>query len=224
MKIKLGLFAAVLLLFLAANITHGEEEPHLVITWQAKSYAPLGYEGKILPTEKSLVNASVALIERGAPVNISNETVYWYLNEKFLAGGQGIRSVQFRTPELGGGSIKLRVHLPGYKGKLIINTIEIPVTFPQLAIDAPFFNKTVGTKFTVRARPFFFNVERVSQLKYSWRVNGAPPKSSENPESLDVSVNADAPPGSQIEIRSVVSNPKADLESAAKSIILYFRP
>src|ERR1700722_2024154 len=102
-------FAAVFLaasggaVFGFALRTHAQTatQPQFLITWSASdSYAPQGYDGKILPNQESPITASLVVIANGKPANLSGQTISWYQSDAFLGGGVGAQSITFQP---GGG-------------------------------------------------------------------------------------------------------------------------
>lgn len=197
--------------------------PRFMITWRAESLVPPGFSGKVLPTTNSPVFASFELVDGGRLVELSKYTVQWHLNDELIKSGLGIQTAEFLVPPFSGESVDLRVQLPNYKNNFIVKTVEIPVTSPEVVIEAPFpEGKFVTPSIQIKGLAFFFNAPSPSALSYSWTVNGESPANAENPATLNINLNPDAPLGSVLNIRLKVQNPTAELESANKSLNLIF--
>lgn len=201
------------------------EGPQFMITWQSRTYTPPGFEGKILPTANSTIMVSFELIDGGSPANLSNQTVYWYINNNFLQGGKGLQHVEFTAPDVAGGTLDLRVEVPNYKQGAQLKTVEIPIVTPKAVIDAPFPNDQFSTSpIQLTGLPYFFNVRDISPLNFSWSINGVAPSGTENPNVLTIRLNQNAPAGSLLDITFNVQNKNNTLEGASKNINLMYRP
>ncbi len=200
-------------------------QPQFFITWQSRTYVPPAFSGKILPTANSLIAASFELIDAGKPADLSKKAVYWYVNNNFLQGGDGLQHVQFRAPDAVGATIDLRIEVPNYKGASPLKTIEIPVVAPEAVIEAPFPNHEFSiSPVQFVGRPYFFNVRGASGLNLGWTVNGQTPAAAENPERLNVGFTANGVSGPLLTIGLNIQNSANVLESAAKHIELTHKP
>ena len=163
--------------------------PQFLLTWQATgSYVPPGYPGKALPNLISKINASFELIENGKPLNISQQTIYWYQNDVLIGGGTGVQHISFSSFGGAPNFITLKVELPSYNGNLLIHEIQIPIIQPKAVIEAQHpSGQFSGNPLTLRATPYFFDVADPSALSYVWSVNGTAVTASENPDLLQVS-------------------------------------
>ncbi len=228
MKIKLltsliiGLTAMV---FFAVSSKAQTSKPQFLITWKADSYAPADFQGKILPTAGSLITTSFELIDQGKPADLSQEMVYWYVNNDFLRGGNGLQSIRFQAPQAAGGAIDLRVEIPNYKPGAQLKTIEIPVASPKAVIEVPFPNgEFSASQLELTGQAYFFNVRSLSRLNFSWNINGQTPTGAENPATLKVNIGQDVPVGYPVNIVFTAQNPDSVLEKASKNISLVYKP
>ncbi len=197
-------------------------DTRFILTWRAKTFAPPGFTGKTLPVADSKVVASVEALRNGRLVPLAVQNIYWRLNDKFIAGGIGLKTIEFTIPQNTVEAVTLMVELPDYEGDATIETIEIPVARPRVVIDAPYPNSSFsGTEISVRAMPYFFIVPSSENLTYEWTINGESPENAENPEILKIGVNADAPAGSALTIELRAANPRRTLEAGAHTIELF---
>jgi hypothetical protein len=157
----------------------------MFITWHADSFVPAMFTGKALPTTGSSITASVLLVSNNKIVSLSGQKVYWYVNGNF-AGNE--RRVTFKVPGMAPNSIELRAELPDFGDGSMLKTIQIPVVRPEVVIDTPFPSKrmTNGTT-TIFAYPFFFSIQKISSLIYSWELNNNPVDVPENPNRINIS-------------------------------------
>jgi hypothetical protein len=212
-----GVFV-VLAVLLTVRGAAGQSAPaEMHITWRAHTYVPPTYAGKPLPTAGSRVTASVFVTQNGKFIDLVGKTIYWYLNDEFIEGGADQQTVEFRLPKDKNGTIAdLMVRLPNTAGGLV-NTIDIPIIAPQVAIDAPFPRGVVaGDAFRVRARAYFFNTPSPAFLDYRWTVNGKEPP-PEDPENLSVAIEPGGAPGTSILVNLNLRNPVSFIEFAGQS-------
>jgi len=190
----------------------------VLLTWRAATYTPLRYAGKALPTVNSIINFSVDVLKDGAPVNLSKQDIYWYVNDELFSGGAGkqrasllMNSVIVTPPEI-------RVQIG-----TLSKAIRLPIVYPEAVIETPYPNSrfTANTVHAVGA-PYFFAASSPSTLNFSWSINGETASSRENPADLTVTLNSDAPTGSTVNMGLVISNAQNSTEAAsdAKTLTL----
>lgn len=205
---------------LAVTVSFAQTPPQMIITWVARQdSSPSSFPGKILPTQNSVVTASLEFFVEGKPASLSEQKTYWYVNDGLVASGMGIKRISFLAPAAGS-IIDLRVQLPNYNGSLLTKTIQIPVATPLAVINAPYPNKEIfGRTIALKGIPYFFSAKS-SALNFRWSVNGSTPENTENPSELNVNLNPDALVGSNVNISLTISNPANPGESASQNISL----
>ena len=145
--------------------------------------------------------------------------IYWYVDDQFINGGAGLQNVAFSAPGISGNTMDVRVEVPSYKSAL--KTIEIPVVDPEAVITSPFpSNQFSATPITLNGWPFFFNAKNASNIMTSWSVNGVVSGNAEDPGTLTVNLNPDAPSGSNLAIGITMGTPGSRLGFGAKTINL----
>lgn len=224
-KIILGVSASILLAAMfvfAAPATAQQSTPWLMITWQAKSYVPAWFQGKVFPTAHSQITASVELIDGGNLVDLSKQKIYWYVNDQLISNSLGVQTIDFNAPALADNTIDLRAEVPSYKSP-VLKTIEIPVVQPEAVIEYPMpSNEFHSTPLSLRGWPFFFNVHKASQLAFSWTANGESSQNLENPETLVLNLNSDAPSGSSVNVSLTAKLPGSISDIATVGMNLVF--
>lgn len=193
MKIRLaalttGLIA--LLLFAFGAVTAFADGPQVIVSWKATDSAtPAAYPGKALPTIYSTVTASVAVLSNGSPVNLSGQTIYWYLDNDFISDGSNKTSLSFKA--VGHKEIMtLRVMLPNYSSGQLISSARIPVVDPKVVIVAPYPGKLFsGSSITAHAEPYFWSATALKTASMQWTVNGQTVTSADDPQNLSVNLN-----------------------------------
>ncbi len=220
------LIAFVLILaswFMGAKGHAQSSSPQFLITWQAKSYAPPEYRGRILATAGSPITASFDLIDGGKVADLTNQTIYWYLDDQLISNAPGKQTVSFLAPDTAPNILKLRIQLPSYNNNLLLKVVQIPVVTPEVVIESPYPDGTVGgSSISLKGAPYFFNVLNPLALSFSWSVNGQTAESKENPDELIASINPDARTGSTLNIGLGAQNPKNNSEAADKNLVLTF--
>lgn len=182
--------------------------PQFLLTWQATgSYVPPGYQGKALPNLISTINASMELIQNGKPVDLSDQTIYWYQNDILIGGGTGTRHISFTSFGGAPNFITLKVELPSYNGGLLLHEIQIPIVQPKAVIGAQHpSGQFSGNPLTLQATPYFFNVTDPSSLSYIWSVDGVTATAAENPNVLQVNLGANTAPGTVFAVNLTITN------------------
>jgi hypothetical protein len=222
--IKLGILTlgAAVFMFYSITLSRGAG-PQLFVTWRAATYTPADYQGKALPTWNSLVTISFELLSNGKPVDLSKQTVYWYLSDSLLKGGVGLQTLSLVTPQNSQDTLSLKVEIPNFGGNMLDKDINIPIVAPRAVVNAPYpEGKFSVTSAEVQALPYFFNVQDPLALSYDWNVNGATPPGAEDPTVLTTTINSDAPSGANLNIILFIKNPKNDSETAASNINLTY--
>lgn len=199
-------------------------EPFVLLTWQADSYAPPGFQGKVLPTAYTKISAGVEVISGGRSLNLSEANINWYWNNQPIAGGQDKRRAEF-YPEFISSLNDLRVEISGIDKGLLIKTVEIPVVQPQVVIEAPFPGGVFfENQITLTARPYFWNPNSISDLIFDWQVNNQTPEKQDNVGVLQINMQPGVAPGFEIKVSLRVYNPTTAAEATAKTLFLTFAP
>lgn len=176
--------AAVVLVGRAAAQTAGTQ---LIVTWQAQNYFPADFPGKALMTPGSRVVAAVAATSGGKFVNLASAQVTWFVNDVLVQSGTGLESISFTANPNSSGLVTIRVQVQTASGTFSDSESALVVT-PFSVIDYPSLGKTLpsGGKVTLTAWPYFFNVGSLSDLKFTWQLNGQTITSGSNTLTVDV--------------------------------------
>ncbi|RJP44901.1 hypothetical protein C4587_01265 [Candidatus Parcubacteria bacterium] len=197
-------------------------KPALIITWRTSTFAPADYPGKRLPIAGSPVEAAVQVIDGGKLADLSRQTIYWYLDGKFVSGGEGEQTIQVQAPAFSD-SFDLRAQLPSYKGEILVKTISIPIASPEAAIVAPVLGKRIqSSSVRLLARPYFFSVSDPSKLIFSWRINDRPPSSSGEPDVLDMTLEPGGLSEVAVSVALSIQNSENRIEEAVERAIFNF--
>ncbi len=198
--------------------------PIFLITWETTgSYIPSFYQGKMLPTYGSKITASLELISpQGKVINLSGQTIYWYVNDILAGGGTGVQQMTF--PPIGDAPsiTTLRVTMPDYNGAVLAHAVNIPMTLPEAVIYAPYPGGQFSQNpLSIQALPYFFNISDPSKLSYSWSVNGQSGSNTENPETADVTLPQGTPSGTGVDVSLSLTNPNDSTVATANANLTY---
>ncbi|HUX35720.1 MAG TPA: hypothetical protein VMV71_01655 [Candidatus Paceibacterota bacterium] len=226
-KILTILFLITLAGLPASSFAQTAASPVILLTWSSNTYVPPEFGGKIMPTANSTINASAELIDNGKIIDVSKQNVYWYQDNNYIDGGIGKQSISFKAPDFSGGSINLRVEFPDYSKGDQLKTVAIPIAKPEVVIESPLpGEKFSSSPLTLEAQPYFFNVDSLSGLIFSWNVNGQSPSGAENPQVLNIKFDQTLQPQSTMSVSLSVQNATKGYESeaASKNIMLTYSP
>lgn len=228
-KLKIFIFTVSTFYFLFSTFysANAQTSPEFLVSWQAQSYSPSWYLGKILPTKDSQIKINFELIDSGKIVSLSKNIVRWYVNDKLVLNeknGLGVKSYSFIAPDYPGQETEIRITIPDYKGKVLDKIIVLPIAGPEAVIDNSYPNREVFIgKSRFSAHPFFFNIKNKSGLAFEWLVNNQKAASGENQEILDLNIDPLTPSKTEIDISVKIKNLFNEMEFAAKNIKLMIR-
>ncbi len=197
--------------------TISAQEGNVILTWQADSFYPADYKGKAPATSGSTVNISAAPVLNNRLVSPSSSEFIWRVNDHLFDKGIGMDEISFDIDEVEGTIYSVSVLVRGESGEYS-NSIKIPVGSPELVIENPRPSKFVdlGEKVVLEAVPYFFNVDSLSELSFSWRIdNTIREEQKTNSLILDIE-NSDTLKGTDISVTGVVMN-KSDLVESVNS-------
>jgi hypothetical protein len=217
---------AVLLgsLFLNLPVVHAQTSNSAMwLTWRAATYIPAEYDGRALPTPGSNIVVAIDVIQNGKPIDLSAETIYWYVGGSYIAGGTGLTRTAVSVPDIiSQNQMTVRVSLPETLGGLA-RTITIPIAQPQAVItvtppDPATANRDLS--FDVEAKTYFFTVNDPDQLNFNWKVNNQAPSSFNDPMHLHINIPQGTAPGTKLNVRLKVDNITHAFETAVRELIL----
>lgn len=205
-----------------ANAQTMAASPQFLVTWKSiNSSIPSSYVGKALPSYNSQVTAEVSLISDGKVDDLSQQTMYWYLDGTLIGGGIGAQKVTFIPFGTPPNTFTLKVELPDYDGLDLVHDIQLPFVDPIAVIEAPYPGGNFSSNpVDVTALSYFFSASP-SNLSYTWAVNGQTGGNAENPESAEVTLPQGTPSGTGITISLTVANPAGSITANAQSTLTY---
>ena len=219
------LFVAIFVAFFSLRANAQSASLQLVVTWQAYgSYVPPQYIGKALPSLHSEIAASVALLSNGKLVDVSNQTVYWYLNDTLVEGGVGKQYVVLSPFGAPPAFLDLRAELPSYNGTTLIHDVQIPFVDPKAVIEAPHpGGQFSGSSISIQGTPYFFYTSDPGTLSYGWSVNGQTSASVENPQTLQIKTPLATPSGSLFGVSLTITDRNNNISENDSTNITYVK-
>lgn len=230
MKKIIFLFSIFYFLFsnIAFNVVLAQvvNQPQFMASWQAQSYVPTWYQGKVFPTKGSRINVAFELIDGDKIADLSKIKVRWYVNDHLRLNeekGLGIKSYSFLASDYPGQDTEVRIAVVGYKNMGQLDKfITIPVVRPEAVINAPYSDLEISRGTTAfSAYPFFFNISDLKNLSFDWTVNGQPAESGvENQQALDLNIDRQAPSGFVANVGLAIRNLLDEMEFAGNNVKL----
>ena len=227
-NIKIFIFSVSIFYFLLSTfyLVEAQSSPQFLISWQAESYAPSWYQGKILAINGTPISISFELIDNAKIADLSKTKVRWYVNDKLIKNendGLGIKSLKITVPDYAGQETEIRISIVDYKGGEILDKIiRIPVRGPEAVINVPYPDAKISTGLSIfQATPFFFNIKDRNSLSIEWSANEQKAEGAfDNPWSLNLNIDPRIPSGFVVGLRATVQNILNQLETASKTIQL----
>ena len=159
----------------------------LELHWSTDTYTPSNYQGRKLPSKGSLVNVYVDIKISGEDPQALKYS--WFLDDVFqeMKSGYGRDSFDFGVRRYGGTthSILLKVFNES-RSFIVEKSMKIPITNSEVFL-YPFQNNyfldqanesyfvVSGEKSTFLAKPYFFDVKKITDLNFKWSIHGQAP-------------------------------------------------
>ena len=181
-------------------------ENQIIITWQANNFYPSDYKNKALATPNTPITVAVELVSNNKLIDLSKTNITWFLDENLLTKGIGLKETTFTIKKAVGDSYFLRVSL-ALKNSVIDNSIEIPVSKQILVIKTGLPEGKIKTNTTLflEAVPYFFNVSRLTELSFSWLINGSRTNAGSD-NFLSLEIGTPAAGQNQVDITAAAQN------------------
>jgi hypothetical protein len=156
------------------------------LSWSTDTYTPIDYIGRALPVQgsKIFVDASVSIANGDA----KSLKYSWFLEDIFQKNksGYGKNSFYFYAKSISGRFHTIRVQIFNEDRTIFQEkTIEIPVTNPEVVL-----NRANSNKLSIIAKPYFFSIDKPTDLVFEWTLSGQKPivSSNYNASVLDINV------------------------------------
>ncbi|MST04319.1 MAG: hypothetical protein EXS49_02005 [Candidatus Pacebacteria bacterium] len=174
-SLKIFSLIIVLGLLLIPKTSNGAfSDPQMIITWKADSFIPHWYKGRAMPIRNSNIKTSLVMVDNGKIIDLSQYEIRWNGDNGIFEKGIGFVNFSFELDKLISQPQNLTATIVGYNGENIKKTITIPVLKPEIGLETNLNRILIekGGKATLRALPFFFNINNESSINIKWTVNG----------------------------------------------------
>ena len=204
------------------------------IIWSADTYTPIDYVGRALPVRGSKITVeAIVTILFG---NTQNLKYSWFLDDVFQQSKSGYGKTSSYFYAYKGPGAKHVVRLQIFNEDRTIfeeKSIQIPITEPELVIYSSngnsFFSKqaskistiTSNKTFSFVAKPYFFSINKLTDLVFEWTLEGQSPirSSDYNASVLDLNItNKNTNEASKQNLLVNVKNSQAKEQGASKTI------
>lgn len=206
------------------EIISGEQttSPNIVVkkfdlNWSTDTYTPIDYIGRALPVpgSKIFVDVSVSVANGDA----KSLKYSWFLEDIFQKNKSGYNktSFYFYAKSISGRFHTVRVQVFNEDRTIFQEkTIEIPITSPEIVL-----SRANTNKLSIIAKPYFFSINKLTDLVFEWNLMGQKPiiSSNYNASILDINVlNKNNNESIEQELRINVKNLKDTTQNAYDSI------
>ncbi len=215
------LLAGVIVLLTFTNVSFSQSNTQVIITWRANNFYPANFSGKPLPTPGTPVILDAEILNAGKLMDLSQANFTWYVDEKIISSGQGLKETVFNGQKTEGDDYFVRVAIE-LNGNKFENSTRVPAASPFIVIENPNADKNISPKSqaSMEIIPYFFNVSSLDDLIFSWNINGNPVNSNNNQLTINVGT-PQTPDQSIIQIGAFTQNRKNPLEFASAKTKLF---
>lgn len=203
------------------------------IVWSADTYTPFGYEGRNLPTIGSEVRVDAIINASGG--NTKSLKYSWFLEDIFQQNqsGYGKDNFSFYVQQMPGQYQTVKVQVFNDDRSIFQEkTIQIPITKPELVVyssngNAHFSNQANGSslnisgeKISLIAKPYFFSINKLTDLIFEWDLAGQQPVISSNYDASILNLTVSNASGTNDDLYIKVTNPEEERQNISQSINL----
>ena len=187
------------------------------LSWSADTYTPIDYIGRALPVSGSKIYVeTVVSVANGDAKNLKYS---WFLEDIFQKNksGYGKNSFYFYAKSMSGRSHVVRVQIFNENRTIFQEkTIKIPVVNPEIVL-----TRKNTKNLSIIARPYFFSIDKLTDLKFEWMLIGQSPITSSNYNASVLDINVLNKNGTELieqELMINVKNLKSEIQNAHNSI------
>lgn len=171
-----------------------EDNSFIFMTWEADSLAPIGYQGKLLPTSfDSVVKVVASSIVKGVFVEGLEWEYKWYLNGELDTKGIGEKVFRFRLQKTDYNATSYTVKVVIYSDDAIIGQKEMVINLikPKVLISVDggsgINNDDVvvlNTSQAILSARYYFFSGASGDLKTTWYIDGSRSKNLDSSGNL----------------------------------------
>lgn len=174
------------------------------LIWSADTYAPYQYQGRKLPSPGSKVTVeALAEISGGSAYDLKYS---WFMENIFqrTKSGYGKTSFSFTIGKGSDDFHTIRVQIFNEDRSVFVEkSIKIPIVSPELVVYSISGNSyfsdqasdlapiLAGKKASFIAKPYFFSIEKLTDLSFEWQFTGQDPiiSSAYDANILDLTIS-----------------------------------
>lgn len=173
-----------------------------ILTWSANSYIPQTYEGRALPIRGSTITVFALPVKKLAQ---NPDFLYyrWLLDDDVVgwANGIGKTSFVFAAEKWAGDFHKIGLQILDSSRQVTLfqGSVYVKIVSPEILISNPDNSRysivetlkaATGKKIKLTAWPFFFNIRRITDMDFSWQIDGQELSGEENsdPNLLNLTI------------------------------------
>jgi len=151
------------------------------LIWSADTYTPYEYQGRALPSPGSKITVEAIVAAVGDTTNLKYS---WFIENIFQSSksGYGRTSFSFYATQRPNGYQTIKVQVFNEDRSIFDEiSIEIPIVQPEVVIHpcqnnsilsdeaAKTSNISSGKNFFFAAKPYFFSINKLTDLTFEWR-------------------------------------------------------
>jgi len=204
--------------FASAQIESGS----VILSWHANTFYPADFFGKPEAVNQSTITLRAEMISDGKIQDLSKARIAWYLDESLYENGVGIKETTFTVTKRSGQRYLVRGVI-AIDDEVHESSIIIPISKPKVVIEFPSLENKIGPGETVTliSVPYFFNASSLSDLNFSWAINGKK-ETLEKENSLTLNIGTPISENQRtVSIQSTVNNERNVFENIQSKIQLF---
>lgn len=175
----------------------------IILSWQAHSFVPANYAGKVLPPRDSVVDVYLEFTDNGKITPLDENIIRWEVNGKFLVGGANLKHITLPLDRFTTRTYAVTATVKNYNEQDVQKTVIVSRATPLVTL------KSYGSDIT--ATPYFFSSPNISDYVFNWIADGISAESKLSKLNLALPVGAES---QTVSIEATASNRNNEVESA----------
>lgn len=186
--IFIGLAVMIAPIFASAETVQSIAINKFELIWSADTYTPYGYQGRNLPVAGSKITVDAIVATSGG--NAKDLKYSWFLEDIFQQNksGYGKDNFYFYVQQRPGAYHTVRLQIFNEDRTIFEEkSIQIPIISPEIVFYSSngnsHFSSQASTasiiladkKFSFVAKPYFFSINKLTDLVFEWTLSGKEP-------------------------------------------------
>lgn len=187
-SIFIGLIFVITPIFASAETTQSITINKFELIWSTDTYTPYNYQGRNLPVPGSKIIVNAIINASGG--NAKDLKYSWFLEDIFQQNksGYGKDSFYFYVQQRPGAYHTIRLQIFNDDRTVFEEkSIQIPITSPEIVFYSSNGNShfpsqasiasiiLADKKFSFVAKPYFFSIQKLTDLVFEWTLSGKEP-------------------------------------------------